>query len=233
MQLPAKLVLMVLCVATATITEAQVTPSVRRSGTAAAKPSAVIPPQPAAPVPAAPLSLLDQPPAPAQVNLNAGKLSVTAENSTLSGIMRDITAKTGMTVEGLSKDQRIFGTYGPSNPREVLYSLLNGMGYNIMMVGDQSNGAPRQLLLSPRSGRPDNGSHGEVQPVQQSNGNGDEDDDTVQEQDTPLPPRPDVNQERQTPPGQVKTPQQMLQELQQLRQRQQQQLQQQQQTNPQ
>jgi len=179
--------------------------------------------------------MLDQPPAPAQVNLYAGNLSVIAENSTLSGIMHDITAKTGMTVEGLSTDQRIFGTYGPSNPREVLYSLLNGMGYNIMMVGDQSNGAPRQLLLSPRtgkpdnSGRPNNGGHGEIQPIQQSNA--DEDDSSQDTQDN-APPQPDVNQEPQTPPGQVKSPQQMLQELQQLRQRQQQQLQQQQ-PNPQ
>jgi hypothetical protein len=172
---------------------------------------------------------------------------VNAENSTLSGIMQAITAQTGMTVDGLTNDQRIFGTYGPASPREVLSALLDGMGYNVMMVGNQSNGAPRQLLLTPRSGGPASGGPangaGRSMPVHSNNSDDDDDTSSQDSQDTtPLPPRPDVNQQQppQQPPagqpgqgqgqGQVKTPQQMLQELQQLRQQQQQQLQQ---SNPQ
>ena len=166
-----------------------------------------------------------------------------ADNSSLSGILHDISTKTGMTVEGLSRDPRIFGNYGPAAPREVLSALLDGLGYNVMMVGALNNGAPRTLTLAPRTGggaAPGNRST----PVAVQN-NGDDDDDSQPEQpDTSMPGRPDqpppeVNQpqpDQQGPntnpnqPGQVKTPQQMLQELQQMRQ---QQLQQQQQANPQ
>ena len=62
------------------------------------------------------------------------KTLVNADNSALSGILHDISAKTGMTVDGLSRDQRIFGSYGPS-AREVLSALLDGLGYNVMMAG--------------------------------------------------------------------------------------------------
>jgi hypothetical protein len=188
---------------------------------------------------------LDQPPNPAQVHVDAGKLSIKAENSTLSGILHEVSSETGMTVDGLSKDQRIFGNYGPASPREVLSALLDGLGYNVLMVGDQSNGAPRQLLLTQRTAGPASGNHSVEQPIRQSNSSSDDDDDaTPDTQDNvPMPPRPvpaqpEVNQEQPpaTPPqgqGQVKTPQQMLQELQQMRQQQQQQQIQQQQSNPQ
>lgn len=193
-------------------------------------------------VPQAASSLLDQPAKPAQVQLNAGKLSVNADNSTLSGILHDISARTGMTVDGLSRDQRIFGSYGPAAPREVLSALLDGLGYNVMMVGALDNGAPRALTLAPRTGGGvATGNRATTMPRQ--NNNDDEDDSSPEQQDTPQPPRPEPNPpeanqppEQQQPPanpgqpGQVKTPQQMLQELQQMRQ---QQLQQQQQVTPQ
>ena len=262
MRLPAQLGLILLSIATATISEAQVAPLSRQvsphqfngnpgvNGTpGVAKPSATVPSTPASvsAVPASsPSSLLDQPPNPAQVHVDAGKLSIKAENSTLSGILHEVSTETGMTVDGLSKDQRIFGNYGPASPREVLSALLDGLGYNVLMVGDQSNGAPRQLLLTQRTTRPAGGNHSVEQPIRQSNSSSSDDDDdtTPDTQDNvPIPPRPvpaqpEVNQEQ--PPatspqgqGQVKTPQQMLQELQQMRQQQQQQQIQQQQNNPQ
>jgi len=187
------------------------------------------------------LSLLDQPANPAQIQVDTGKLSVKADNSTLSGILHDISAKTGMTVDGLSRDQRIFGNYGPASPREVLSALLDGLGYNVLMVGALDNGAPRQLVLTPRTGASAAASGNRQMPVTRQNNNGDDDDDSTPDQpdNTPQPPRPEPNppeanqQPEQTPPanqpGQVRTPQQMLQELQQMRQLQQQQ----QQANPQ
>lgn len=239
MRFSVKLACVILSAVSATITEAQVASSPHQTSghRAMAKPSPVVSAPAPTPVPTTPASLLEEPPTPAKVNLYAGKLTVNAENSTLSGIMRDITAQTGMTVDGLSKDQRIFGNYGPASPREVLSALLNGLDYNIVMVGDQANGAPRRLLLTPRTAAPANGvsAAGPMRQNAQQNNDADDDDDTPQ-QEIPdnAPPRPDMNPGQEPPaqPGQVKTPQQMLQELQQLRQRQQQQLQQQQ-SNPQ
>jgi hypothetical protein len=206
-------------------------------------------PPSATPPPVAPLtasSLLDQPAKPAQIHVDAGQLSVKADNSTLSDILHDISSQTGMTVDGLSRDLRIFGSYGPANPREVLSALLDGAGYNVMMVGSLDNGAPRQLMLTPRTGGgaapgqgPGSGGGRQMQGVRQNAGD-DDDDSTPDQQQDAQPPRPEPNppetapQPDQTPPagqpGQIKTPQQMLQELQQIRQ---QQMQQQQPANPQ
>jgi len=253
MRLSTQAGLILLVAITGTIAEAQNTAFPRQSrqrqqinGTA---PSTKAPPeitqQPessAQDVPQAALSLLDQPAKPAQVQLNAGKLSVDADNSTLSGILHDISTKTGMTVEGLSRDPRIFGNYGPAAPREVLSALLDGLGYNVMMVGALNSGAPRTLTLAPRTGG-GAATGNRSTPVAVQNNSDDDDDSAQEQQDTSVPVRPEqvppeANQppEQQGPntnpnqPGQVKTPQQMLQELQQMRQ---QQLQQQQQANPQ
>lgn len=228
-----------LVVLAATITEAQQTPLQTAKSTAGAKPSPDVPVPLAPQAPQAAPSLLDKPAQPAQVQLNAGKLSVKADNSTLSGILHDIAAKTGMKIDGLSRDQRIFGSYGPAAPREVLSALLDGMGYNVMMVGELASGAPRELALTPRTGGPVTGGNPATQMARQSTNSNDDDDSLVEQQDNPVPPRPETMapeanepQEPHPPgnPGTVKTPQQMLQELQQLRQ---QQLQQQQQANPQ
>jgi hypothetical protein len=196
-------------------------------------------------VPQTASSLLDQPAKPAQVHVDDGKLSVKADNSALSDILHDISSQTGMTVDGLSRDQRVFGSYGPATPREILSALLDGMGYNVMMVGVLDNGAPRQLMLTLRTGGgaaaasgPGGGGGRQMPGVRQNAG--DEDDDSASDQQDAQPPRPEPNppepapqQDQQTPPagqpGQIKTPQQMLQELQQIRQQQMQQ----QQANPQ
>jgi hypothetical protein len=209
---------------------AQVRPS-------AAKPA--VQQAPAAPVPPQPSSLLDQPAQPAQVQFEGGKLSVKADNATLSGILHEISSKTGMKVDGLSGDQRIFGSYGPASPREVVASLLDGLAYNVVMVGRMGNGAPREVILSPRSGGIIQNSPAMVARQVQQDENGDSgdngDDNTPPDMpDTsPLPPRPVNSPEMNAAPqaqseqapasGGVKTPQQLLQELQELRSRQMQQ----------
>ena len=95
-------------------------------------------------------SLLDKPPKPATVNLAGGHLTIQADNSSLMDILGQVTAASGMAVEGLGVDQRIFGSYGPGEPHEVLSALLHGSGYNMVMLGQTAAGAPRQLTLSPR-----------------------------------------------------------------------------------
>ncbi len=90
----------------------------------------------------------NQDPAPATVVLENGKLTVEANNSDLAEILRTVAAVTGMTIDGSIRSSRVFGVYGPRNPRDVLTDLLEGTGYNFMMVGGTRDGAPRQLLLS-------------------------------------------------------------------------------------
>jgi hypothetical protein len=86
---------------------------------------------------------------PAKIVLRDGRLTVDACNSDLAQILKDLSDKSGMTIQGLSKSPRIFGVYGPGNSREVLRSLLTGSGYNFIIVGGAGNGAPRELLLTP------------------------------------------------------------------------------------
>jgi hypothetical protein len=116
------------------------------------KPTPVTDPVPAPPPPptVAP-SLFQQPPVPATVTAATNKLTVKADNSSLAQILHQISSTTGMKLDGLGGDERVFGSFGPGAPREVLTSLLNGTSYNVMMVGDLPNGAPRELLLTSRA----------------------------------------------------------------------------------
>ena len=116
------------------------TPAPEEAAPAAAEPAAV------------PNSMLQQPASRAQVKISNGMLSVQADNSNLSQVLHDIGSATGMKVEGLGRDERVFGHYGPATPRDVLTALLDGAGYNVLMVGDISSGTPKQLILSQRKG---------------------------------------------------------------------------------
>lgn len=172
--------------------------------------------------------VLGTPAEPAQVKLSAGKLSIQAKNSSLSDILHQLAKNTGMSIDGLTKDQRVFGIYGPADPREVLSELLDGAGYNVLMLGSTDSGAPRELQLSIRN----NGPAAAGQPTVVAQQQQDEDQD-----DTPPPPsyppagevvpHPPVPTNQVSPNGGVKTPQQLLQELERMRRQQQQQQQQQ------
>jgi hypothetical protein len=180
--------------------------------------TSALPPSPPATAP----SLLDHPAQPAKVTLAAGRLSVQADNSSLSQILHQVSEAGGMKVEGLQAggngDQRIFGSYGPAAPRDVLSELLNGSGYNVMMLGETPAGVPRELALTLRSGE------GVPNPPPNS-GNAmrsDENDEPIQPTQYPDEQEPPP---QQTPnvPNRVRSPQEMLQELQRVHQQQQQQ----------
>ena len=166
-------------------------------------------------------SLLQHPAKPAEVTIAAGKLTIKADNSSLSQILQQISKSTGMKVEGLGQDERMFGSYGPGDPREVLLSLLDGFGYNVLMVGDD-NGAPRQLSLSQRS------AGSTVASAVPARNNREQEDDEI-EQEQPQPPPEQPQPVTQTPPAnqdgaqQPKSPAEIQQELMRLRQQQQQQ----------
>jgi hypothetical protein len=198
-----------------------------------APPQSPAPPQPAPPQSAevAP-SLLQQPAKEAQIVFANDSLSIRADNSSLAAILRQIASSSGMKVEGLGGDERVFGNFGPGAPRDVLADLLDGTAYNLVLLGDLNNGAPRQLILTPAT----RGGSTAPSPAPPANANADE---ASNEQETVdvQPPPPDVpppppGTTPQPPPG-VRTPQQLFEQLQRLRASQQQQQQPVQQDSPQ
>ena len=127
---------------------------------------------------------------------------------------------TGAKVEGLSADQRIFGAFGPGPARDVLSQVLQGSGYNVVMVGDQGMGAPRQILLSVRQA-------GSNHPAARNNNPSNEEEDAVEEPQPPPVPEPISNRPGFPPGGPPRSPQQIMQEMQERQQQIQQQQQQQ------
>jgi len=91
---------------------------------------------------------------PATVTLANGKLTVTAQNSDLTAILEQIARTSGMNIEGLGKSTRVFGVYGPGNPRDVLTDLLAGSGYNFVMLGGGNGSAPAKLVLTEKTAAP-------------------------------------------------------------------------------
>ncbi len=112
-------------------------------------------PDPAPPAPLAPPPP-DWPandrPSDATVTWDAHGLGIVAGNSSLSQILKQVCTETGATMEGLNRDQRIFGVYGPGPARDVIAQLLDGSGYNVLMIGDLGQGTPRQIVLTGRAG---------------------------------------------------------------------------------
>jgi hypothetical protein len=145
-------------------------------------------------------------------------LSINAENASLSAILHQVATQSGMHITGLGNDERVFGSFGPGAPRDVLADLMNGTAYNLVLLGDLTNGAPRELILTPvtRAGE----SPASSQPSPQAAA-----DEAVPEQETsdvnPPPPPQDVPPPPPGNPG-VRTPQQLFEQLQQMRQAQQQ-----------
>ena len=112
----------------------------------AAHPAALLPPVPAQPKP--PDWPANNPPRPASVVLNSHGLRIEADNSSLKQILNDVSDTTGAKIEGLSSDERIFGSYGPGQVRDVLSQLLDGSGYNVMIIGSQDRATPLRIVLS-------------------------------------------------------------------------------------
>jgi hypothetical protein len=108
-------------------------------------------PQAALPVAPAPNWPINDQPTPAAVSWNQQLLSIDAANASLQQILDKVSTETGSTIEGLTKDERVFGGFGPAPARDVLAQLLQGTGYNVLMVGGQGQGAPRQIILSARN----------------------------------------------------------------------------------
>ena len=91
---------------------------------------------------------------PARITFQEGLLTVHSQGGDLTDILRDVASLSGMLIDGSVQSSHVYGDYGPASPLNVLTDLLSGSGYNFMMVGTTNDGAPRELLLSQRSGEP-------------------------------------------------------------------------------
>ena len=186
--------------------------------------------------PAIPLTPSQLPPKRAQVTYAGGALSITADNSSLNQILRQISTDTGIKITGGVTDERVFGEYGPAEPAQILAALLDGTESNMVLVHRDSN-APAELILTPRQGGPT-----------PPNPNASAFNNRSEPEETPAPqpqqtirPAPPQNNQPFTPPSQsapnaaipanssqpespngVKTPQQIYEQLQRMRQQQQQ-----------
>lgn len=209
--------------------------------------------KPSPAVPAVAPSLLSAPSEPAKITLASGKLTVEANNSSLSQILQQIAKAGGMKIDGLrtggNADPRVFGSYGPGAPRDVLSDLLNGTSYNVLMMGNTAAGIPREMALSlrgagvpnpaprPSAAAQDSENQDDAQPAADATDTGDTDTDEVQSNGSAAEPENNLvppagvheNEPITPPPGapgaqqKVKTPQEILQELQNMRMQQQQQ----------
>lgn len=141
-----------------------------------------------------------------------------------------------MKISGLHPNagQRVFGKYGPGAPREVLSDLLNGSGFNVVMLGVTPTGTPRELSLSARAGGPSRPSARPSEADQDiENEPPPEDVESPQEDDQTPDQNPDQPFDREEPsmdqaqpeaapnsPNHIRTPQQILQQLRRMHQQQ-------------
>ena len=178
-----------------------------------AQPAATPTAQPAPKPPDWPVN--DQPGQPSVVWDSHG-LRVEARNSSLQQILKDVAAATGIRVAGLGTDERVFGVYGPGRARDVLSQLLEGTGYNVIMIGEQGEGTPREIVLSAQpKGPPPPAATNSQTAVNDENSAIEE---QQQEQPPPSPPAPPLFRPGFGPGAPIRTPQQILQEMQQRQQ---------------
>ncbi len=103
-------------------------------------PAVVLPPLPIGPLPQVPLDQL--PTAPPQVDYQDGRLTIVAQNSTLSDILREVHKRTGASIDvPPSATEHVVAQLGPAPAREVLATLLNGSSFNYVMVGSAADPA--------------------------------------------------------------------------------------------
>jgi hypothetical protein len=174
------------------------------------------------------------PPNRAQIVYSNGILSVSADNSSLNQILRQIATDIGLKITGSVADERVFGKYGPEGAAEVLNSLLDGTSSNMVLV-QRGDSSLAELILTPRQGgptppnpsaasndkpeppqnRPEDNRSSEPSPQPSSQSNP-----TIPPVDPAANSNPNNTSQPDSPNG-VKTPQQIYEQLQRLRQQQQ------------
>ena len=96
-------------------------------------------------------------PTPPRVTYQNGLLTIDAQNSTLSQVLRTVQAQTGASVEMPSSaaNERVMMQVGPGRPRDVLNTLLNGSKFNYIILGMTDNpGGVQKVILTTRQNAP-------------------------------------------------------------------------------
>jgi hypothetical protein len=107
---------------------------------AAARPVVAPPVVPSGPLQQVPMAQL--PSTPPQVTYQNGMLTIVAQNSSLGDILHEVHRRTGATIDvPPTATERVVTRIGPGPAREVLVTLLNGAGYNYVMMGTASDSA--------------------------------------------------------------------------------------------
>lgn len=174
-------------------------PTVPANRASAPAPASVPTPAPVPPPPIVPAWPVNQAPTAAVVQWDSHGLRISAKNSSLKQILAEVSARIGAKLDGAVGEERVFGEYGPGPAKEVLTQLLQGSTYNMLLIGDQGEGTPRQIVLSARHA--EGGNQTAVnQPVQ----NSDDDSSDVDTEDTPVRqaplPRPPIRPQPVPPP---------------------------------
>ncbi len=101
----------------------------------------VLPPLPSGPLSQLPMDQI--PPTPAKVSYQGGLLTISAQNSTLGEILRDVRKLTGASIDvppgSAVTSERVIAHLGPGAPRDVLAGLFNGTQFNYVMLGSSSD----------------------------------------------------------------------------------------------
>jgi len=180
--------------------------------------------------PPRPLTPEQLPPSPAAVTYRNGQLAIVANNSTMSDVLGQVRQQTGAQFEmtGVSPADRVYVKLGPGAPKDVLAALLAGTRFNFAILGSPTDpNAVARVVMMPKSGGVSPpapaAAMGVRTPMPEAEEIPEEEIPVVEEE--PPPPPAEEQPAPQTPqqPGQVKTPEQLLQELQHMQQQQQQQ----------
>jgi hypothetical protein len=175
-------------------------------------PEAIAAPPPASPAPIWPANQ-------ARISWDSRGLEIEASNSSLDQILHQVAAVTGVKLEGLIQDQRVFGSYGPGPVCDVLSKLLDGSGYNVLMIRSANTDAPLEIVLSARSpASPQTAANN------QNRSNSKDDEASVQPKSEPPPdnlPEQSRSQPAQNPFANGEPPRDPLQFMQEILQRQQ------------
>lgn len=155
---------------------------------------------PVSPAPIVPAWPVNQAPMAAVVQWDSHGLRISAKNSSLRQILAEVSTRIGAKLDGVVGDERVFGEYGPGPAKEVLTQLLQGSAYNLLLIGDQGEGTPRQIVLSARQSE-----GGNRAAVNQPNQNAADDDSTDADmEDQPVRqaplPRPPIRPQPVPPP---------------------------------
>jgi outer membrane biosynthesis protein TonB len=151
----------------------------------------------------------------------------------MADVLNQVKQQTGAQFEmtGVSAADRVYAKLGPGAPKDVLAALLDGTRFNFAILGSASDpAAVARVVLMPRAAGGAGGTSGaanpqpayrQPQPLPEEE-NPEEEMPVVEEEPPPPVEEQPSEQNPQQQPGQVKTPEQLLQELQQMQQQQQQ-----------